>query len=61
MSNDIIKNAIAGAVRLQLYKENLLSWKYEVTTISDLQTQIKVYPPDNYPPRYFIVQVKEGI
>lgn len=57
---DIAKDAVSSAVRAALFKDSLVSWKTQLTVISPLETEIKVWPngPDK-PPRYFVVQVKE--
>ena len=60
--SDNVKLAVAGAVRnLLMGKTELVSWRYEVLSIIDLQTQVKVWPAEGQPPRYFIVQIKEGM
>ncbi len=67
---DKIKLAVASAVRLALMKGELVSWRHEITAITDLETQVKVYPPPHQAPgkpdvemgpRYFYVQVKEKV
>lgn len=67
---DTVKAAMANAVRAALYYgggganplpgKGLVSWRHEITAVSPLETQIKVWPDDNQPPRYFTVQVKEA-
>lgn len=62
---DSVKYVIASAVRLALATggggpQRLVSWKYEITYVSALETQIKVWPDETKPPRYFTVKVSEA-
>jgi hypothetical protein len=58
---DNVKQAVATATRLALTnaKGGLVSWRHEVTAVSPLETQVKVWPDDGAPPRYFTVKVSE--
>lgn len=60
-----VKLTVAGAIRRILYEfaakqpnDGLVPWRHEVTCVSDLVTQIKVWADDG-PPHYFTVKVSE--